>query len=257
MGAKAVDDHVRSAPLSQNIPALRALLSFWELACLGSSSTICLSYDHRLSLFPEWRQQVSMESNGKGVDIHGQALPSGGSPLILTGSGTEAQHAFMQALHQGQTIAPVEFTCAADAATLNNIAADADKSEADNGSSEDSQQRQLAHVFAQADALWQGRDAQTLRKQGCPESLLPHRHMPGLRPSVITLCQQLDAFTLGALLALHEHQTLYEGWLFGLNSFDQWGVELGKILANPWRQRIKEARLSEDYPFSLLGQWQD
>ena len=236
-GAKAADDHFRHAAPSQNIPLLRALYALFERLCLGAPALAVLAYDQRLSVFPEWRQQIIMESLGKGVTAEGEPLRLPGGPIVLGGTGTEVQHSILQALHQGNVIMPAEIIASTDAPEAYR----------DHGL------RLLANAFAQADALWRGEDAVALRAQGCPERLIPHRLMPGLRPSTMILLPRLDPFHLGLLLALQEHQVFAEGVLQGLNSFDQWGVELGKRLAGPWYDVLQGAADTPGFPHAILG----
>ena len=196
-GAAAMDAHFRTARLEKNAPVLLALAQVYNRNGLGRGARAVIPYAQRLALLPAWLQQLEMESNGKAVRADGTPSPRPTAPVVFGYAGTNAQHAFFQLLHQGAAIVPVEFVLCADrgAATL-------------------------ANGLAQAEALLEGKD-----------DPLPHKRFEGGRPSTTILLRALDAKSLGALLALYEHKTFVEGVLWGLNSFDQWGVELGKTLA--------------------------
>ncbi|QEX21337.1 glucose-6-phosphate isomerase [Hypericibacter adhaerens] len=204
-GARAMDRHFRSAPIERNMPALLALIGLWYNGCHGAESHAIIPYDSALGLLPAYLQQLVMESNGKGVTRDGKAVTMPTSPVVWGGVGTEVQHAFLQAFHQGPRLLPVDFI----------------------GVAEDRHGRQahhemlLANLIGQAEALMGG-SSQTDTQRTCP----------GNRPSNVILMQRLDARTLGQLLALYEHKTFVEGVVWHINSFDQWGVELGKKLAS-------------------------
>jgi glucose-6-phosphate isomerase len=202
-GAAGMDNHFRSAPLDQNLPATLALLSVWYTNFFGAETQAVLPYDWRLRLLPPWLQQVAMESNGKSVTRDGAPVPCATSPIVWGSSGNDGQHAYFQALHQGTHLVPVDFIAALEGGP--------------------SRQALLANCFAQSEALMMGRSAQ--------DAGGPHKAMPGNRPSNTITFRRLDAATLGALLAMYEHKTFVEGVIWGINSFDQWGVELGKVLA--------------------------
>jgi len=215
-GAAEMDAHFRSAAPAANLPMLLALLGAWHSGCFGAETHAVLPYDSGLARLPAYLQQVAMESNGKSVTRDGAAVAMPTAPVLWGGIGTEAQHAFMQALHQGPRLLPVDFI----------------------GVLEDRHGRPkrhltlLANLVGQAEALMTG--------HADPN---PARACPGNRPSTTILLDRLDARGLGALLALYEHKTFVEGVLWNVNSFDQWGVELGKRLA----QRIV-AELAGDAP---------
>ena len=223
-GARVMDQHFRDAPLAENLPVLLALVEVWHVNGLGYPSRAVLAYDERLARLPAHLQQVEMESLGKRVALSGAPLPRASGPVVFGEQGTNAQHSFMQLLHQGTTPVPVDFI----------LVARPDHAHAD------SHRKLLANGLAQAEALLMGKDEAAviaeMRSAGVAEAeiarLLPHRVFPGDRPSVTMLLPQLDAFTLGQLVALYEHKAAVLGALWGINPFDQWGVELGKQLAN-------------------------
>jgi glucose-6-phosphate isomerase len=203
-GAHAMDEHFRTAPLAQNLPVRLALLDLWYRNFHGFASRSVAPYHSALRRLPAYLQQLEMESNGKRVDRHGQALPYGTSPVVWGEPGTNGQHAYFQMLHQGTDVVPVEFIAVKQPA---------------HGLPGHHAQL-LANALAQAQALMQGQaDAGG------------HKHFPGNRPSTFLLLDRLEPQSLGALIALYEHRVFSAGALWGINSFDQWGVELGKVLA--------------------------
>ena len=222
-GARAMDQHFRAAPLAENLPVLLALVEAWHVNGLGYPSRAVLPYDERLARFPAHLQQLEMESLGKRVAVSGAPLHRASGPVVFGEPGTNAQHSFIQLLHQGTTPVPVDFILVA---------------RPDHGHA-DSHRKLLANGLAQAEALLNGKDAAAvsaeMRAAGVAEAeiarLLPHRGFPGDRPSVTMLLPRLDAYTLGQLVALYEHKVAVLGALWGINPFDQWGVELGKQLA--------------------------
>jgi glucose-6-phosphate isomerase len=198
-GGKEIDDHFLQTPVEQNVPALMALLGVWNVNFLGIEALAVLPYAHRLRLLPAYLQQLEMESNGKGVDRAGRAVGYATCPVVFGAEGTPAQHAFMQLLHQGPRAIAADFIDAAAGDVLS------------------------ANARAQADALAYGSDG---------ADLPPHRRHPGNRPSSILKFRQSGPRDLGRLIALYEHKVFTQGVLWNVNSFDQWGVELGKELAN-------------------------
>lgn len=222
-GAHAMDQHFHSAPLASNMPVLLALIGIWNRNFLDCSALAIAPYQQDLNLLPAFLQQLEMESNGKGVTLDGAPLATGGSPLILGNAGTNGQHAYFQMLHQGSDVIPVDFIAALrpQHALPGHHAA------------------LLANCFAQSEALMCGRSAAEVRAEmqalGIDTQriaeLVPHRTFTGNRPSNTILMEALTPATLGALLALYEHKVFVQGVIWGINSFDQWGVELGKILA--------------------------
>jgi len=197
-GAREVDHHFASAPLERNLPALMALLGIWNINFLGAATHAVLPYAHALRLVPAYLQQLEMESNGKCVDREGRALDYATAPVVWGAEGTVGQHSFHQLLHQGTQVVPADFVVAAVSAELD------------------------ANAEAQASALAFGTD---------DASLPAYRRHPGNRPSSTIRLERLDALNLGRLLALYEHKVFAQGVIWNVNSFDQWGVELGKALA--------------------------
>jgi glucose-6-phosphate isomerase len=222
-GARAMDQHFRTAPEADNLPLWLALAELWHATFLGYPARAVLAYDQRLHRFAAHLQQLEMESLGKRVTMDGALVAYPTGPVVFGEPGTNAQHSFMQLVHQGPRVIPVEFL----------LAAEPDHAFGDN------HRILAAHAIAQAEALLAGRtEAEALADMlasGMPEEearrLAPHRTFPGDRPSLFLLYRRLDAATLGALVALYEHKVACLGALWGINPFDQWGVELGKALA--------------------------
>jgi glucose-6-phosphate isomerase len=244
-GARVMDQHFRNAPLAENLPVLLALVEVWHVNGLGYPSRAVLAYDERLARLPAHLQQVEMESLGKRVALSGAPLQRASGPVVFGEPGTNAQHSFMQLLHQGTTPVPVDFI----------LVARPDHAHAD------SHRKLLANGLAQAEALLMGKDAAAviteMRSAGVAEAeiarLLPHRVFPGDRPSVTTLLPQLDAFTLGQLVALYEHKVAVLGALWGINPFDQWGVELGKQLASAILPELSAGAAQKPHDGSTAG----
>jgi len=222
-GARAMDEHFLSAPPEENLPLLLALITVWHVNGLGLKAHAILPYDHRLSRFPAHLQQLEMESLGKRVTLGGTPVEHDTGPVIFGEPGTNAQHSFMQLLHQGTTPVPADFVLVANP----------------NHPYAENHRLLLSNGLAQAEALLRGRTAEEvraeMRKAGTApdeiERLLPHRLFPGDRPSTTLLLDRLDAYTLGQLVALYEHKVFCLGALWDIDAFDQWGVELGKQLA--------------------------
>ena len=216
-GAHAMDKHFRSAPMAANAPVRMGLLDIWYRNFHGFSSRSVAPYHSALRRLPAYLQQLEMESNGKRVDAHGETLPFGTSPIPWGESGTNGQHAYFQMLHQGTDVVPVEFVAVKKA--RHHL--------------EGHHDLLLANVLAQAQALMQGKaDAGG------------HKHFPGNRPSTLLLLDDLTPASLGALIALQEHRVFVTGALWGINSFDQWGVELGKVLAKDIAPRLQNGDVS-------------
>ncbi|MGM4979793.1 MULTISPECIES: glucose-6-phosphate isomerase [Rhizobium] len=223
-GAHAMDNHFRKAPFKENLPMLLGLIGFYHRNVLGYPTRAILPYDQRLSRFPAYLQQLDMESNGKGVTIDGTPVEGNSGPVVWGEPGTNGQHAFYQLIHQGTSVIPAEFMIAA------------------NGfESELRHQHQLlmANCLAQSEALMKGRTFEEAKAQLTSKGMddkkadfiAPHRVFTGNRPSITFVYDKLTPFALGRLIALYEHRVFVEGVLFRINSFDQWGVELGKELA--------------------------
>ena len=214
-GAYAMDCHVKTADYAQNLAVIMALLRVWHRRYLGAASYGLMPYDQRLARFPAWAQQLEMESNGKGVDRHGKPLPHAAAPLIWGAAGTNSQHSFFQWLHQGVETTPIDILIARQTAE-----------DLDEGW-QASHKMLAINAVAQAEALALGAP-----KKDAPNMDEPHRHFPGNRPSVLLSWDKTTPYALGRLLALYEHITVISGFIWGVNSFDQWGVELGKQMAN-------------------------
>ena len=215
-GFHAMDVHFRSAPLGSNIPVLHGLLAVWNTNFLGAGSIAVLPYEQYLKRFPAYLQQLTMESNGKRVSLDGESITDYETcPIIWGEPGTNGQHSFYQLIHQGTRVVPCDFL--GFFRSLNPLSRHHDLL--------------LANVFAQAEALAFGRTGDEVRADGAAERLVPHRTFDGNRPSSVFLADCLNPRILGSLLALYEHSVFVQGVLWNINSFDQWGVELGKLLA--------------------------
>ena len=219
-GAHDLDTHFRTAAVTENLPMMLGLLGYWHRAVCGFSSRAVIPYDQRLARLPAYLQQLDMESNGKGVRVDGSPVTGVTGPTVWGEPGTNGQHAFFQLLHQGTDVIPVEFIVGARA------------------HEDDLQHHQdllLSNCLAQSEALMKGRtlDEATAQMQakGMDVTLAPHRVFSGNRPSITIVHDRLDPYALGRLIALYEHRVFVEAQLFGINAFDQWGVELGKELA--------------------------
>lgn len=223
-GAQSMDNHFKTAEPRQNIPLLLGLLGVWHRLVCGCSTRAILPYDQRLSRFPAYLQQLDMESNGKGVTVDGKALQTASGPIVWGEPGTNGQHAFYQLIHQGTDIIPAEFMIAANAHEKNL------------GHQHD---LLVANCLAQSEALMKGRTYDEafaqLKSKGTDDEtaakIAPHRVFTGNRPSITFIYDQLTPFALGRLIALYEHRVFVEAQIFGINAYDQWGVELGKELA--------------------------
>jgi glucose-6-phosphate isomerase len=214
-GFHAMDVHLRDTPLEQNLPVLMGLVQLWNRDFLGCPTQAVLPYEQYLDRFPAYLQQLTMESNGKSVTIDGSPVGVDTGAVWWGEPGTNGQHSFYQLLHQGTAVVPADFVLFAR--PLNDIG--------------DHHAKLSANVFAQAHVLAFGRSAEQVAEDGTPPELVPHKVMPGNRPSTTLLLEQLTPYALGTLVALYEHVTLTEGVVWGVDSFDQWGVELGKVMA--------------------------
>ena len=214
-GFHAMDEHFRTAPFEQNLPVLMGMLSVWYVDFFGVSSIAVLPYDQYLKRFPAYLQQLTMESNGKSVTLSGDRVDYATGPVYWGEPGTNGQHSFYQLIHQGTVLVPCDFI--AFARGQNPIA--------------DHHDLLVANVFAQTEALAFGRTPEQVRADGAPEELVPHRTFEGNRPSTTIMAEELTPEVLGALVALYEHSVFTQGVIWGIDSFDQWGVELGKVLA--------------------------
>lgn len=214
-GAHELDEHFRTAPLERNLPALLGLLTVWNTNFLNAETTAVLPYENYLKRFPAYLQQLTMESNGKHVTRAGQPVNYSTGPIFWGEPGTNGQHSFYQLIHQGTRLIPCDFI--AFARPLTPLGRHHDLL--------------LANVFAQAEALAFGKTAAEVKAEGVPAALVPHKVFTGNRPSNIILADKLTPATLGKLVALYEHSVFVQGAIWNIDSFDQWGVELGKVLA--------------------------
>jgi glucose-6-phosphate isomerase len=214
-GFHDVDEHFRTAPFEHNLPVLMALLSIYNTSILGAQSAAVLPYDQYLKRFPAYLQQMIMESNGKRTTLDGAEVAYPTSPVVWGEPGTNGQHSFYQLLHQGTPLVPCDFIVFAQ--SLNPSGRHHDLL--------------AANAFAQAEALAFGRTLQEVKAEGVPAWLAPHRAFPGNRPSSTLMLDRLTPAALGRLVALYEHSVFAQGAILRLDSFDQWGVELGKVLA--------------------------
>mgnify|MGYP005633421305 FL=1 len=225
-GAHAMDQHFTQQPSSRNLPVLLGLADLWNVSFLGYDARAVLPYDHRLTDLPAYLQQLEMESNGKGVDLDGRPVPAS-SPVVFGGPGTITQHSFHQMLHQGPQPVPAEFI--GIARTGHDLP--------------DRQDALIANMLAQAEALAFGADGNGD----------PHRACPGNRPSTTILMDGLTPDRLGKLVSLYEHKVFVQGVVWGINSFDQFGVELGKRLAARLTGDMTAAEISQNYDASTVG----
>jgi glucose-6-phosphate isomerase len=230
-GAAEMDAHFAAAPLEANLPVTLGLLGVWNATFLGHATRALLPYSQALLRLPAHIQQVDMESNGKRVDAAGEPLPFPAGPINFGEPGTNGQHSFYQLLHQGRVV-PADFVGFATSQAPVALA----------GEAVSSHDELMSNFFAQPDALALGKTAAEVAAEGAPPELVPHKVFPGDRPSSSLLLPALDAVAVGRLLALFEHRTAVEGFVWGICSFDQWGVELGKKLATAVRGALKDAR---------------
>jgi glucose-6-phosphate isomerase len=229
-GAHAMDRHFASAPLKQNLPVLLGLIDVWYRNFHGFTSRSVAPYHQGLKRLPAYLQQLEMESNGKCVDQDGEPLPYGTSPVVWGEPGTNGQHAYFQMLHQGTDVIPVEFIAVKH--PTHELA--------------DLHTKLLANCLAQSQALMLGKPTAQALVERAPtasraldaQTVARHRTFPGNRPSTTLVLEQLTPRSLGALIALYEHRIFTSGALWGINSFDQWGVELGKALCNDLLPRL-------------------
>ncbi len=214
-GFREMDEHFRTAPFAKNLPVLLGLLAVWNNNFLGAHSIAVLPYEQYLKRFPAYLQQLTMESNGKQVTLDGVKVACDTGPIYWGEPGTNGQHSFYQLIHQGTRLIPCDFIAFIE--SLNPLGQHHDIL--------------MANVFAQSEALAFGKTAEQVRAEGTPDWLTPHRVFEGNRPSNTILAQRLTPETLGKLVALYEHSVFTQGAIWNINCFDQWGVELGKALA--------------------------
>jgi glucose-6-phosphate isomerase len=214
-GMREMDEHFRDTPFEQNLPVILALLGIWYTDFFGTQSAAVLPYEQYLARFPSYLQQLIMESNGKSVTLSGARVKYATSPVIWGEPGTNGQHSFHQLLHQGTPLVPIDFIGFLH--SLNPLGTQHDLL--------------MANLFAQSAAHAFGKTAAEVRAEGTPEALVPHRVFEGNRPSSVILADRLTPAALGTLIALYEHSVFTQGVIWDIDSFDQWGVELGKTLA--------------------------
>jgi glucose-6-phosphate isomerase len=232
-GFHQMDEHFRATPLERNMPVLMALLSIWYNDFFGAQTVAVLPYDQYLKRFPAYLQQLTMESNGKQVTLDGTVGPRQTGPIYWGEPGTNGQHSFYQLIHQGTRLIPCDFI--AFAKSLNPLGRHHDIL--------------MANVFAQTEALAFGKTPEEVKAEGIPDWLAPHRVFEGNRPSNTILAERLTPETLGKLVALYEHSVFTQGVIWNIDSFDQWGVELGKVLAQriiPELESKAEPKLNHD-----------
>jgi glucose-6-phosphate isomerase len=238
-GFHEMDEHFRTAPFEQNLPALMGMLAVWYSDFFGAQTIAVLPYEQYLKRFPAYLQQLTMESNGKSVTLDGRQVDYDTGAVYWGEPGTNGQHSFFQLIHQGTRLIPCDFIVFA-------------KSLAPLGRHHD---LLVANAFAQAEALAFGKTAEEVRAEGTPEWLVPHRIFAGNRPSNMILAEKLTPAALGRLVALYEHSVFTQGVVWNINSFDQWGVELGKVLAGriiPEIESTEEPVLAHDSSTNAL-----
>jgi glucose-6-phosphate isomerase len=214
-GFHAMDEHFRSAPLEENLPVIQGMLNVWYNNFFGAQTHAVLPYSHRLARFPAYLQQLTMESNGKSVRLDGTPVEGQTGEIFWGEPGTNGQHAFYQLIHQGTKLIPADFIAFAEATH-------------DAGEQQD---LLVANCLAQTKALAFGKTAEEIAAEGTPPDVVPHKVMPGNRPSSTILAPKVTPSVLGQLVALYEHTVFVEGTIWEIDSFDQWGVELGKVMA--------------------------
>jgi glucose-6-phosphate isomerase len=228
-GFHAMDEHFRNTPAERNLPTLMGLLAIWNANFLDAATVAVLPYEHYLKRFPAYLQQLTMESNGKHVTRDGARVDHATGPIYWGEPGTNGQHSFYQLIHQGTQTIPCDFIGFCQA--LNPLG--------------DQHDLLLANMIAQSEALAFGKTSEQVRAEGTPAALAPHRTFEGNRPSSTILAERLDPHTLGALVALYEHSVFVQGVIWNIDSFDQWGVELGKVLAKRTSAEITNANVPE------------
>jgi glucose-6-phosphate isomerase len=238
-GFRQMDEHFRTAPFARNLPVLLGLLTVWHTDFFGAETVAVLPYEHYLKRFPAYLQQLTMESNGKQVTREGREVNYPTGPIYWGEPGTNGQHSFYQLIHQGTRLIPCDFI--AFTHTLNPLGPHHDML--------------MANVFAQTEALAFGKTREQVEAEGTPDGLVPHRVFLGNRPSNTIIADRLTPKTLGKLVALYEHSVFTQGTIWDVDSFDQWGVELGKVLAQriiPELERGTEATLGHDSSTNAL-----
>jgi glucose-6-phosphate isomerase len=232
-GAHAMDEHFLNAPLDRNLPITLGLLGVWYVNALDAETHAVLPYEQYLHRLPAYLQQLDMESNGKSVDLEGRPVECETGPIVWGQPGTNGQHAFYQLIHQGTKLIPCDFIGFAEP----------------NHEVGDHHDLLIANLLAQTEALAFGKTREEVEAEGVPPAQVPHRTFPGNRPTNTILAPKLTPGTLGQLVALYEHKVFTQGAVWHINSFDQWGVELGKALARriiPELQAPREPTLTHD-----------
>jgi glucose-6-phosphate isomerase len=240
-GCHQMDEHFRTAPFDHNLPVLLGLLTVWYTDFFGAQTIAVLPYEQYLKRFPAYLQQLTMESNGKHVMLNGSRVTYDTGPIYFGEPGTNGQHSFYQLIHQGTRLIPCDFI--GFAKPLNAIDRHHDML--------------MANLFAQAEALAFGKTAEQVKAEGTPEWLAPHRVFEGNRPSNAILVELLTPSALGKLVALYEHSVFTQAAIWNIDAFDQWGVELGKVLAQriiPELERKSDSRLNHDSSTNTLIQ---
>uniref|UniRef100_A0A7S0CTX8 Glucose-6-phosphate isomerase n=1 Tax=Amorphochlora amoebiformis TaxID=1561963 RepID=A0A7S0CTX8_9EUKA len=232
-GLRSVDRHLLSAPPRNNLPLIMGLLGVWNSSFLGHKTRAIACYAQAMLKFAPHIQQVDMESNGKRVSLEGITLPYSTGEVNFGEPGTNGQHSFYQLFHQGQVV-PVDFI----GFIKSNYAIDNTKT----GETVSNHDELMSNFFAQPDALAYGKGPEELKKEGVAELLIPHKTFPGNRPSNMLLVDSLTPYSVGQMLGLYEHRTGVQGFIWGINSFDQFGVELGKVLGKKVRKQLQESR---------------
>jgi glucose-6-phosphate isomerase len=232
-GFHEMDEHFRTAPFEKNLPVLMGLLSLWYNDFFGAQTVAVLPYDQYLKRFPAYLQQLTMESNGKHVTIEGKPVAADTGPIYWGEPGTNGQHSFYQLIHQGTRLIPCDFI--GFHKSLNPLG--------------EHHAILMANLFAQSEALAFGKTPEQVKAEGTPDWLVPHRTFEGNRPSTTILLDELTPAALGKLVALYEHMVFVQGVIWNIDSFDQWGVELGKVLAKriiPELTNKTEPKLTHD-----------
>ena len=238
-GFYEMDEHFRTTPLERNLPVLMGLLAVWYVNFFGAQTIGVMPYEQYLKRFPAFLQQLTMESNGKHVTLDGRVVDYDTGPVYWGEPGTNGQHSFYQLIHQGTRLIPVDLIGFGKA--LNPL--------------RDHHDILSSNVFAQAQALAFGKTEEEVKAEGTPEAVVPHRVMQGNRPTNVLLAEKLTPHLLGTLVALYEHSVFTQGTIWDIDSFDQWGVELGKVLAVaiiPELESVNEPELKHDSSTNTL-----
>jgi glucose-6-phosphate isomerase len=233
-GFHSIDEHFRNAPFERNLPVLMGLIGIWYDDFFGAETQAILPYNQYLERFPSYLQQLDMESDGKSVRLDGNPVDVDTGPVVWGQPGTNGQHAFYQLIHQGTRLIPCDFIGFAQAAHQVG----------------DHQDLLMANFFAQTEALAFGKTRQQVEAEGVVPEQVPHRVFPGNRPTNTMLAPKLTPFVLGQLIATYEHKVFTQGTVWGINSFDQWGVELGKVLASRIVPQLEDDRAPLDHDSS-------